>query len=777
VHGRSAWKKVGFIGFCAVLLYFRLPGDGGKDAGYSVIGLASVACVLVGVKRRGPVDRLAWFAIAIGNLAFVLGDGVYGLYEFVLHRSTPFPSVADAFYLGGYPFLIVGVARLTRRPGDDGFAREKYADAGIVSLGALALSWHFLMASYAHDVTLGVFGRFVTMGYPVLDLGVLFIVVQGLIFGIKRPAAHKFIAAAMFSMIVADFVYDLLTLRGTYKVGNQVDAGWLIAYVLVAVAALHPDVPAPATVAGGDNGSRRRLPAVALAGFVPPMILLISSLAGNNRDVPALALTSILLFGLVVLRMRWMFDRVVSQTRSLEQSLSARDSLENELRYQAFHDGLTGLANRALLRDRVEHALFSAKRTGHLVAVCFCDLDGFKAVNDSLGHSVGDGVLIAAGERLVGIVRPGDTVARLGGDEFAVVMDNVEDLASARHVADRIVSALGQSVELEGRVVGMSVSVGVAVAESDVTTEQLLSQADAAMYEAKASGKDRFAVFNDSMHVRLMERLEITTAFEGALERHEFFLQYQPQFSLSDGRLHGFEALIRWQHPTMGLVAPDRFITLAEETGHIVSIGRWVLQAACEQASRWAGRTLQPLTMSVNLSGRQLQDAQIVDDVRAAVALTGVAPQHLTLEITEGMLIVDTERTVQVLAELKKIGVHLSIDDFGTGYSSLSYLRNFPVDELKIDKSFIDTLLEPNGEGRAFVESIVSLAHSLGLIAVAEGVEYADQQEILADLGCDGVQGYYLSRPLDALAASELVVVYAGDYRGDDLLARQGLEP
>jgi diguanylate cyclase (GGDEF)-like protein len=562
----------------------------------------------------------------------------------------------------------------------------------------------------------------------------------------------------MVSMVVGDFAYDLLSLHGAYSVGNPVDAGWLIAYVLIGVAALHSaqgsrSVMEQRTV----THDGRRLPAIALAGFISPVMLLVAALLGYDNDTIVLSVISITLFGLIILRMRWMFSRIERQSRSLVQALSVRESLEADLRHQAFHDDLTGLPNRALLLDRMEQALAASSRSGKIVAVCFCDLDGFKSINDSLGHLAGDAILVAASKRLGGAIRPGDTVARLGGDEFAVLMDDVGDPSVAVAVAERIVSILHQPVEVDDRSVALSVSVGVAVATLDSTAEQLLSEADSAMYEAKSAGRNRLAIFEQSMHARITERLQLSSAFQGALERDEFFLQYQPQFSLQNGSLQGFEALIRWNHPTLGVVVPDRFIPLAEATGNIIPIGRWVIEKACEQATQWAQLGGPALTMAVNISALQLRDPHLIDDVRLAIALGGLDPKQLVLEITESVLITDTDYNLEVLAKLKDIGVRLAIDDFGTGYSSLGYLRRMPIDELKIDKTFVDPLADPGGEGAAFVSTIIKLAHTLGLNVVAEGIEHSEQRQLLSQLGCDNAQGYLWARPMDPNLATEYV--------------------
>ncbi|MDA8291219.1 MAG: EAL domain-containing protein [Actinomycetota bacterium] len=760
---RARWNVVLVVGLAAVAVYFALPGEAAKNVDYSVIGVASVVCVAVGIARRRPAERLGWVAIATGNLCFVCGDAVYDGYQYVLHRPTPFPSLADALYLAGYPWLVLGIARVTRGSAAHGRTRESVADAAVVAAGALAISWHFLMGAYATDPTVGIFGRLVNLAYPVLDLAVLFIVVEGLVFGTARRPVHRLLAVAMIAMVVSDFVYDVMVVHGTYTVGDPVDAGWLLNYLLVGVAALHPSMALrPGAVPPDAMRVRRRLPLVAVAGLIAPVILVVGALLGSPSDVGPLAAISVAVFVLVVVRLWWMLDHVGGQARALEVALGEREALEGELRVRAFHDDLTGLANRALLHDRVDHALASVARGHGLVGVCFCDLDGFKTINDSLGHLAGDAVLVAAGKRISGVVRPGDTVARLGGDEFAVLMEDLDDPAVAVAVAERVVSVLRQPVGVGDREVGLSVSVGVAVAGISTTTEQLLSQADSAMYAAKAAGRGRLEIFEPTMLDGTLERLEITSALAGALERDELFLEYQPQFRLADGTLEGFEALVRWQHPRLGLVGPLRFVPLAEETGHIVPIGRFVLEKACEQAARWS-RAGADLSVSVNLSGRQLTDPHLVDDVRTAVAVSGVDPSRLVLEITESAVIADAGRVGAVLRELKSAGVRLAIDDFGTGYCSLTYLKHFPIDVLKIDKSFVDPLADPGAEGEAFITTMVGLAHSLGMRTVAEGIEHADQRLQLTELGCDSAQGFLMSRPLGSDAASDLVDVTVRD--------------
>jgi diguanylate cyclase (GGDEF)-like protein/PAS domain S-box-containing protein len=429
--------------------------------------------------------------------------------------------------------------------------------------------------------------------------------------------------------------------------------------------------------------------------------------------------------------------------------LSERKAFEHRLAHQATHDPLTGLPNRALLIDRLDSALARARRHQRRVAVLFLDLDHFKVVNDSLGHGLGDRLLVAISERLSVALRPGDTVARFGGDEFVVLCEDVLDQSDAIAVAERIDRAVGGRFVIDDTEVFVGVSIGIACPDDvEVDPETLIRDADAAMYRAKDRGRARWEMFDNAMRASAVDRLDIETALRRALERRELRVYYQPIIDLASGTIDGVEALLRWEHPERGLLNPDDFITVAEETGLIVPIGAWVLDQACRQAQRWqaSASTLAPLRVSVNLSGRQLGHPSLVDDVSSVLASTGIDPSLVELEITESVLMDDVEMSRETLGRLHSLGVKLAVDDFGTGYSSLSYLRRFPVDLLKVDRSFID-FLDEDGDESAIVTAIVTLAHTLGLVAVAEGVETAAQLAALRRLRCDRAQGFHMARP------------------------------
>jgi diguanylate cyclase (GGDEF)-like protein/PAS domain S-box-containing protein len=445
------------------------------------------------------------------------------------------------------------------------------------------------------------------------------------------------------------------------------------------------------------------------------------------------------------------------------RDVSERKAFEQQLAHQAFHDSVTGLANRALFRDRVEHALERQGRDLGAVTVLLMDLDDFKTVNDSLGHAAGDRLLGEVGERLRGCLRQADTAARLGGDEFAVLLEDGGDGVEAAEVASRILTAFEEPFRLDGKDVLVRTSIGIASGDLMSPTvahgaEELLRNADVAMYMAKEAGKGRYQIFEPAMHDTALKRLELKADLQRALDNEEFIVHYQPVIELETGRIEGFEALMRWEHPVRGTVPPLDFIPLAEETGLIVPIGNWVLREACRRAIELQARfpTDPPLHMAVNLSARQLQRPEVVSDVGLALMETGLEPSHLVLEITETTMMQDIELSTQRLTELKELGVKLAVDDFGTGYSSLNYIRRFPVDILKVDKSFVDGVTS-GGEESALAAAIIELASILRLRPVAEGIERADQLEKLLSLSCDLGQGYYFARPLPLDAVDELL--------------------
>ena len=431
------------------------------------------------------------------------------------------------------------------------------------------------------------------------------------------------------------------------------------------------------------------------------------------------------------------------------RDITRRKAAERRIEHLAHHDFLTDLPNRSLLRDRLDVALAQARRHGQLVAALFIDLDRLKVVNDTLGHAAGDQMLREAAARLASCTREGDTVARLGGDEFMVVLPNLSDARGAAAAAQKIRESLAHPTDLTGQEVCISASIGVSLFPADAAdAEALIRNADAAMYSAKRHGGDNYQFYTADLNVQVQERLAIEQGLRIAEQRNELYLLYQPKIDLRSGRIIGVEALLRWQHPSLGLISPERFIPIAEETGLIIPIGEWVLRTACKQIRAWRDRGIE-LPVAVNLSACQFRQRNLAQTIHRILSETGVPPQWLEIEITESDVMENAESAIATLDELKARGVSISVDDFGTGYSSLSYLKRFPLDVLKIDRSFVRDIAVDSDDA-AIVEAIIALARSLEIKVVAEGVETEDQMAFLNRSGCDFAQGYLFSPPVDA---------------------------
>ena len=464
------------------------------------------------------------------------------------------------------------------------------------------------------------------------------------------------------------------------------------------------------------------------------------------------------------------------------QEISARKALEAELLHRAFHDSLTGLANRALLLDRLENAIQHSIREPERIGVLFIDLDNFKSINDTQGHAAGDRVLQRVGMTLLNATRGCDTVARLGGDEFAVLLERVNQEEGPEVAAQRIVNALARPIEVEpGRTVSVGASIGISIRTRVEDRDELLRNADVALYEAKTRARGRWVVYDPAMHSALVDKVSLEADLRAAIERcqlahrpglektgtyprygetptaqSQISLAYQPIVDMTSDRLTGFEALVRWTHPERGIIAPSTFIPVAEESGLVLALGRWVLRTACHQASAWNARSRYPVTVTVNLSGRQLQDEALALDVESALRESGLHSSNLILEMTESVIMHETSTARARLHELKELGVRLAIDDFGTGYSSLSHLQQFPVDILKIDRSFLHKMHQGPNDA-ALVRTIIALAKLLSLRTIAEGVEDTEQQEQLRELGCDSAQGFLFGHPMTVQEVEGLV--------------------
>ncbi len=736
------WLGYLSLGAAGLVGYYLLPTALTRDVGYLVLGLYGVAGILAGVRLQRVVAPLPWHLMAVGLLLWITGDTLFAWYENVRHVD-PFPSWADAFYLAGYPVIAVGLHLLIRRrriTGDLGGA----LDSATVTVGLGLLSWVVLAQPTIDSSRESFVTAAVAAAYPVADILLLAGLVRLLTLSDGESASLRLLLVAITLLIAADTLFVALELYGAGE-SHTIDFLWLASYVIWGAAALHPSVHdlALPVLRSAARFRRRRLVAMTLATLIAPGILAVEHLADLRLDVIAVILGSVLMFLLVVARMWLAIDQITESNAELRR-------LQDELAFQAAHDPLTGLPNRAEAARLVHRALARARRTGRIVALLFIDLDGFKAVNDSHGHPAGDEVLRTVARRLTDELRAGDVAARLGGDEFVVLLEDLEAEPSAEAVAARLIDMIRRPIGLS---VGLDAEVGASIGisynrDERVDADLLLHDADVAVYRAKQRGRGRVETFSETLGTELAERAELRAALERALRNDELVLFYQPIIRVTTGQLEGYEALVRWERPGHGLVPPSEFIPFAERSELICDLDHWVLDRATEQLARW-NRTsgARDLLLSVNISGRHVTAPQITDEVRTALEEHGVDPSQLILEITETVLVEDRV-AIENLHALRRLGVTLSLDDWGTGYNSIAQLSRLPVDMVKIDRSYLDPTTHHD---QTLLRLMVHVAHTFGLTVVGEGVEQDEQLALLAALEVESAQGFLLGRPVPAV--------------------------
>jgi diguanylate cyclase (GGDEF)-like protein len=615
-------------------------------------------------------------------------------------------------------------------------------DGLIVAVGAGVILWVFLMAPTASDSTITMTDRLIGCAYPAGDLLLITIGAQVAVRQLHRGIPFWTMTASMAFMLVADVAYTYLTLHSTYTAGSLLDAGWWISYVLIVAAAVHPDAFKVADPLPEHQQSRlttRRLVLLGAVTIASPALLAIRSASGESLDMPALLGGTMVMFALVVMRL-------VLVTRELEAS-------RTRLLHEATHDSLTELSNRTVFADRVGVALTRRQPAGSHAAVLSIDLDDFKSVNDSLGHAAGDRLLCIIADRLATLLRPGDTVARLGGDEFAILLESVP-ASAASAVARRAIDTIRQSLDVGADLlIFPNASIGIAFADLYEDVDAVMRDADVAMYLAKHRGKGRVEVFETGMRQQVLERLELRVELVDALDRGQLAVRYQPVVEIERDEIHGFEALLRWNHPTRGEVQPAQFISITEESGLLIPIGRWVLEEACRQVQNWDPSPDGP-EISVYVSPLQLGDASFASDVFRALDRSRLAPGRLLLEITESTLVDNPVDAAAVLGSLRDLGVRVALDGFGAGHTSLDQLRTLPVDVVKFDRGFVTSSLSGNS---SVLRGLIEFAHNLGIDTVGEGVETSGQLGQLASMGCQYAQGFLIARPLTAVAAQLLL--------------------
>jgi diguanylate cyclase (GGDEF)-like protein/PAS domain S-box-containing protein len=853
----AALLALGLVGTAAYAAVPRTPTTG-ADAFVGLLGVALVASVC-GWRRTWGSERSSWgwaslalAAAAAGGIVWIAGP---------LAKVGSLHTVASGCFLLSCGLLSVAAWTLVQARELE-YDRSAFLESGILTAAAGVVAWDALIEPYVGDAALSTPLKLVHIAQPLGYVLALGFVLRLLLSRQARDRPTNVFAFGATVLLLTELVFCRQDLATSFRPGAQIDAIWLLSFLLVGFASSWSSTPVVAHAPRRQAHGRVRLGTVLLAVFVPELIL-VQGLAGHGsiglntqtvatctsilvialaaaallhllgrarqaellrgevrlsalimhsadaiflvdeacrigfaspsaealwgRKAKALVGTSIL--DAFVEEHRGAFARQLEnlattapgttlpvegrivaaggQVRVLEgicrnlldddnvratvvtlRDTTDRRELEQQLERRAFHDDLTGLANRALFADRLSHALKrNARDEKEQIAVLFLDLDDFKAVNDGMGHGAGDELIRGAAERIRASVRPGDTVARLGGDEFAVLLEDATSLEHAVALAERLLEVLQLPIDVIGVGLAIRASVGVTFGTSESTAESLLRDADIAMYSAKSQGKGRVAVFDARLRDVAVRRLELKVELPAALKASQFRVVYQPIKRISDEGLSGFEALVRWHHPERGLIPPGEFIPAAEETGMIVELGRWVLARACEQASFWNSRSIEPLGISVNVSGLQFHQPGFVEDVVNTLETTRLSPGLLTLELTESVL-VKHQSVESILSELRQIGVGIAIDDFGTGYSSLSYLQQFPATSIKIDRGFVAALADRGEVG--LVRSIISISEALGLATIAEGVETTEQLEVLRSLGCDLAQGFLLGRPQTA---------------------------
>jgi diguanylate cyclase (GGDEF)-like protein len=757
VHDPLEIMALRFAAFMALWTVFYYAAPSLHLLTWTVIGVGGVVAMLVGVRRYRPLLPESWYLLAGAMLTLVSGDTTYNLLTDVFNQVEPFPSVADAIYLTTYPLAAGGLLLMVRRrnPHRD---RAALIDALILATAAALLIWVYIITPTVSDQTQSPLASTVSIAYPLGDIMLLAVAARLATGGGLRGPSVRLLLLGVLGLTGSDIAYALVRLYGTWHVGTAADLGWVTFYVSWGAAGLSPSMTElTEPVARARRTATWRVVPLAIAALVAPTVLMIEALEHNLRDGPVIAVCSALMFLMVLLRL-FLASR---ETRDLDNRAHTRAMLR-ELKYRAYRDPLTGLGNRLRFQERAERALARARDVGGVAAMLLIDLDNFKEVNDTQGHRVGDELLVAAGQRIAGSVRPGDLPVRLGGDEFAVLLSDGASEPAAVALAQRLIGVLAEPFRLSGAPVPVRASIGVATSPGGAggTEEVLFRNADLALYAAKADGKGTWRLFEPTLYDAALQRLALRTGLDRALAVGEFELHYQPIVELQGpARVAGYEALVRWRHPKLGLLSPVNFVPLAEETGQIGPIGAWILRRAASDAAA-AGFGY----VAVNVSPHQFSGGGLIDTVRSALRAADLPPDRLIVEITENVFL--HEATADALADLQRLsllGVRIAIDDFGTGYSSMGYLRDLKFDVIKADKSFVDWIVDKQDHEK-LLRGIVHVAGTMDIDVVAEGVETVEQRDLLRDMGCAYAQGFFYS---PAVPLAETAGVRAAIEKGE----------
>jgi diguanylate cyclase (GGDEF)-like protein len=735
---------------------------------------------------------LVWSLIALAEFFTLLADLSWSYIE-VVQKHDPSGALIESIYLLFYPVIFAAILLMPTKPENRIVKVKRILDWVIILVAAVLGYWNFIVAPLSQITQTSILEQIIVYIFPILDLMLFWILlsVSSRLKARQYEAAFLFLAFSFGITIIADVFYSYQAVTNIYYSGGWVDFGWLISAIMIGVAGL---VQSVLVESNSINIYQDRLvetikskiydllPYAPFLWLLAAYLLLIASYINRMMlSFLSFAIGVGIILVLAVVRqyltqhennhltgqLQGVIEILQNQTEELNETNKAleievveRKRAEEQLIHDALHDWLTGLPNRFLFIDRLGQAIeYTIRRPDVPFAVLFLDLDQFKVINDSLGHNMGDELLVHISKRLQECLRSSDTVARLGGDEFVMLLENVQDESMLENVTNRIQETINIPFKLDGHDVYITASIGVIPSVLGYQhAEDVLRDADLAMYQAKSSGKAHAEAFQSGMRIHAISRLDIENDLRQALEHCEFLLYYQPIFDLRQNELVGYEALIRWSHPRRGLLSPIEFIPIAEESGLIIPIGKWVMLEACYQVKKWQKENpdCEDIRINVNISGKQITQPDFLEQVQRVLFLSGLKPSALKLEITESVLMENYAMVNQTFSRLSNMGVQVEIDDFGTGYSSLGYLQNFPVQAIKIDKTFIREI-GSGGKSADIVRAMISMANDLRIDTIAEGVETREQLKTLKEMKCPYGQGFLLSRPLDAISAGNFL--------------------
>jgi diguanylate cyclase (GGDEF)-like protein len=743
----TLWRIYAVAAAITIAVYLAIPPGPWADVVYVLVGASSVVAIVVGTRMRRPANTAAWSFLAAGQVSWVCGDAAT---SWLNHTGTPsFPTWADLAYLISYPLLGIGIMlmiRSQRRTRD----AAGFVDSAIVTAGFGLLSWAFIAGPMLEGRAGTDLGLVVSLAYPAADIVLLALILRLITGQYARSSSFVMLVAATVVSLAADTIFAAEPSGDAYSIG--LDVLWLASYTLWGAAALHPDMailtqPAPR---GRTPFTPGRLAILAAAALLPSVLQVGHAILDVHVDHVTLVVGSAVMALLVMARMACDIDEIRATARQ-------RDTLRDDLYDRATRDDVTGVANRPFLLQQITSSLERGVRDGSPSAVVDVQLDGMAAILQDLGFGHRDDVVRVVAQRVEDVVNPEDCVASLGPDELVVLVDRLVPDTDVAGLAHRLLEAVGRPVEVGGRTVTLSGAIGISVSlDGGTDADALLREARTATDAARARPGSSVEFFDGSLRREHAERLDIEAGLAHAIAHHELEVHYQPVVALGTDVLDGFEALVRWDRPGRGVLSPDEFIPVAEKSELICELDRWVLSEATQQLVAWTDADpvgAAGLTVAVNISGRHLASDSIVRDVDEVLRASGLAPERLTIEVTETVL-VDTPLAAKQMQALRRLGVMVSIDDFGTGYTSIGQLGSLPADVLKIDRSLVSSTLPGASELLAL---IVHAGHAHGFLVVAEGVEDPQQLEELRDLACDSAQGYLFARPLPAPAAHAAV--------------------